>query len=179
MKTELVTFLFFFYFRLKANLKVCAVKAPGFGDNRKATLKDIAVATGGQVFNDESMSLKIEDCQESDFGMVEEIKITKDDTLILGGKGSKEAVQARCDEIQFNIDNSDSQYEQEKLAERKARLGDGIASIRVGGLSEVEIGEKKDRVTDALCATRCAVEGGIVPGGGTALSKVFINTKQF
>ena len=115
------------------------------------------------------MSLKLEDVRESDFGMVEEIKITKDDTLILGGKGDKNQIEARCEEIAFNIENSDSTYEQEKLAERKARLSDGIATIRCGGLSEVELGEKKDRMTDALCATRCAVEGGIVPGGGTAL----------
>lgn len=121
------------------------------------------------MFNEESENFKLEDVLETDLGLVEEIKITKDDTLILGGKGTKESIQARCEEIQFNIDSSDSQYEQEKLSERKARLGDGIASIRVGGLSEVEMGEKKDRVTDALCATRCAVEEGIVPGGGCAL----------
>lgn len=155
--------------RLKAQLKVAAVKAPGFGDNRKAVLQDLAVASGGTVFGEEAPLPKLADIQPHHFGQVGEIKITKDDTLILNGKGEADAVAARIAEISEQIEQSGSEYEKEKLAERKARLSDGVATIRVGGLSEVEVGEKKDRVTDALCATRCAVEGGIVPGGGSAL----------
>jgi len=157
--------------RLKAQLKVAAVKAPGFGDNRKAILQDLAVVSGGTVFGEDAPLPKLADIQLHDFGQVGEIKITKDDTLILNGKGAEANVDARIAEINQQIDQSQSEYEKEKLSERKARLSDGVATIRVGGLSEVEVGEKKDRVTDALCATRCAVDGGIVPGGGSALLK--------
>lgn len=157
--------------RLKSQLRVAAVKAPGFGVNRKETLQDIAVASGGTVFGEEAPLPKLEDVQLPQLGQVGEIKITKDDTLILNGKGSQVEIDARIADLQSTIDNSSSEYEKEKLSERKARLSDGVATIRVGGLSEVEVSEKKDRVTDALCATRCAVEGGIVPGGGSALLK--------
>ncbi|CAG2174550.1 unnamed protein product, partial [Oppiella nova] len=155
--------------RLKIGLQIAAVKAPGFGDNRKATLHDMAIATGGQVFGDEANLLKIEDIQPSDLGQIGEIVITKDDTLLLRGKGLKEDIDRRVNQLKDEIDLSNSEYEKEKLAERMARLANGVAVLKVGGSSEVEVNEKKDRVNDALNATRAAVEEGIVPGGGTAL----------
>lgn len=155
--------------RLKVGLQVAAVKAPGFGDNRKATLQDMAVATGGIVFGDEANLIKLEDVQASDLGQVGEVVITKDDTLLLKGKGKKEDIDRRVGQIRDEIELSNSEYEKEKLGERLARLASGVAVLRVGGSSEVEVNEKKDRVNDALNATRAAVEEGIVPGGGTAL----------
>jgi chaperonin GroEL len=155
--------------RLKVGLQVCAVKAPGFGDNRKATMHDFAVATGGLVFGDDANLVKIEDVQLHDFGQVDEVIITKDDTLLLRGKGKKEDIQRRVDQIKDEIELSTSEYEKEKLSERLAKLANGVAVVKVGGSSEVEVNEKKDRVTDALNATRAAVEEGIVPGGGVAL----------
>ncbi|VDK71239.1 unnamed protein product [Litomosoides sigmodontis] len=155
--------------RLKVGLQVAAVKAPGFGDNRKNTLKDMAIATGGTVFGDDANLLKIEDVQISDLGEAEEILITKDDTLILRGKGKSEDVEKRIAMIEDELEQSTSEYEKEKLNERLAKLSKGVAVLKVGGASEVEVSEKKDRVTDALNATRAAVEEGIVPGGGVAL----------
>jgi len=155
--------------RLKVGLQVCAVKAPGFGDNRKNTLKDMAIATGATVFGEEASLIKLEDIQINDFGEAEEVSITKDDTLILRGKGSSEDVDKRIGQITEELDSSTSDYEKEKLNERLAKLSKGVALLKVGGSSEVEVNEKKDRVTDALCATRAAVEEGIVPGGGVAL----------
>lgn len=155
--------------RLKVSLQVAAVKAPGFGDNRKATLQDLAVATGALVFGDEANLVKLEDVQASDLGQAGEVLITKDDTLLLKGKGKKEDVDRRVAQIRDEIELSNSEYEKEKLGERLARLASGVAVLRVGGSSEVEVNEKKDRVNDALNATRAAVEEGIVPGGGTAL----------
>lgn len=155
--------------RLKVGLQVAAVKAPGFGDNRKATLQDMAVATGGLVFGDEANLVKLEDVQAGDLGQAGEVVITKDDTLVLKGKGKKEDVDRRVAQIRDEIELSNSDYEKEKLGERLARLASGVAVLRVGGSSEVEVNEKKDRVNDALNATRAAVEEGIVPGGGTAL----------
>mgnify|MGYP005985796297 CR=1 FL=1 len=155
--------------RLRIGLQVAAVKAPGFGDNRNATLQDMAIATGGIVFGDEANIVKLEDVQLSDLGQVGEIVITKDDTLILKGKGKKDDITKRADQIKDQIENTTSEYEKEKLQERLARLASGVALLKVGGSSEVEVNEKKDRVTDALNATRAAVEEGIVPGGGTAL----------
>uniref|UniRef100_A0A023GNE6 Putative chaperonin subunit ixodes scapularis chaperonin subunit n=1 Tax=Amblyomma triste TaxID=251400 RepID=A0A023GNE6_AMBTT len=155
--------------RLKVGLQVAAVKAPGFGDNRKATLQDLAVATGALVFGDEANLVKLEDVQASDLGQAGEVVITKDDTLLLKGKGKKEDVDRRVAQIRDEIELSNSEYEKEKLGERLARLASGVAVLRVGGSSEVEVNEKKDRVNDALNATRAAVEEGIVPGGGTAL----------
>merc|ERR1711892_696931 len=155
--------------RLKGGLKVVAVKAPGFGDNRKNTIKDMAIATGATVFGDEAMDVKLDQIQMHDFGEVGEVVATKDDTLMLNGKGSSADIEQRVIQIDDAIENSNSEYEKEKLAERKARLAGGVAVVRVGGSSEVEVGEKKDRVDDALCATRAAVEEGIVPGGGVAL----------
>jgi chaperonin GroEL len=155
--------------RIKVGLQVCAVKAPGFGDNRKNTLKDMAIATGGTVFGDESSLVKLEEIQPSDFGEADEVTITKEDTLILRGKGSPQDVEKRVEQLAFEIENSTSEYEKEKLNERLAKLSKGVAVLKIGGASEVEVNEKKDRVTDALCATRAAVEEGIVPGGGVAL----------
>lgn len=151
--------------RLKIGLQVAAVKAPGFGDNRKSTLHDMAISTGGIVFGDDANLVKIEDCQLSDLGQVGEIIITKDDTLMLKGKGQKEDIDRRADQIRDQITDTTSDYEKEKLQERLARLASGVAVLRVGGSSEVEVNEKKDRVHDALNATRAAVEEGIVPGG--------------
>ncbi|RWS17364.1 chaperonin subunit-like protein [Dinothrombium tinctorium] len=155
--------------RLKIGLQVCAVKAPGFGDNRKATLHDIAIATGGTVFGDDANFTKLEDVQISDLGEVGEATITKDDTLLLKGKGHKNDIDRRVEQIRDEIENTNSEYEKEKLSERLARLASGVALLKIGGSSEVEVNEKKDRVNDALNATRAAVEEGIVPGGGIAL----------
>ncbi|OQR68466.1 heat shock protein 60-like, partial [Tropilaelaps mercedesae] len=155
--------------RLKVGLQVVAVKAPGFGDNRKNTLHDMAVSSGGIVFGDEANLVKMEDIQMTDFGQIGEVTITKDDTLFLRGKGQKADIERRINQIKDEIELSTSEYEKEKLSERLARLSSGVALLKVGGSSEVEVTEKKDRVNDALCATRAAVEEGIVPGGGTAL----------
>jgi chaperonin GroEL len=155
--------------RLKIGLQVAAVKAPGFGDNRKSTLSDMAIATGGIIFGDDANLVKIEDIQLSDFGQVGEVVITKDDTLLLKGKGDKSNVDQRAQQIRDQITDTTSEYEKEKLQERLARLSSGVAVLKIGGSSEVEVNEKKDRVNDALCATRAAVEEGIVAGGGTAL----------
>lgn len=151
--------------RLKIGLQVAAVKAPGFGDNRKATLQDMAILTGGIVFGDDANLVKLENVQLCDLGEVGEVVITKDDTLILKGKGKKVDIDHRADVIRDQIANTTSDYEKEKLQERLARLASGVAVLRVGGSSEVEVNEKKDRVHDALNATRAAVEEGIVPGG--------------
>jgi chaperonin GroEL len=154
--------------KLRAGLKICAVKAPGFGDNRKANLQDIAELTGGTVIS-EDIGLKLETTTMDHLGRAKKVSVSKDDTLIMHGAGSKEALQERCDMIREMIESTSSEYEKEKLQERLAKLSGGIAVIKVGGASEVEMGEKKDRITDALCATRAAVLEGIVPGGGTAL----------
>lgn len=151
--------------RLKIGLQVAAVKAPGFGDNRKATLQDMAILTGGIVFGDDANLIKLENIQLCDLGEVGEVVITKDDTLFLKGKGKKNDIDHRADVIRDQILNTTSDYEKEKLQERLARLASGVAVLRVGGSSEVEVNEKKDRVHDALNATRAAVEEGIVPGG--------------
>merc|ERR1711992_116205 len=155
--------------RLKIGLQVAAVKAPGFGDNRKNTLADMAVATGGMVFGEEGSDLKIEDVQLHDLGQVGEVTITKDDTLLLKGKGNEKDIDIRVDQIREAIEDTSSEYEKEKMQERMARLSSGVAVLKIGGASEVEMNEKKDRVNDALCATRAAIEEGIVPGGGVAL----------
>ncbi|XP_066541983.1 60 kDa heat shock protein, mitochondrial [Hoplias malabaricus] len=155
--------------RLKVGLQVVAVKAPGFGDNRKNQLHDMAIATGGVVFGDEATGLAVEDIQAHDFGRVGEVVVTKDDTMILKGKGDSAAIEKRVAEIAEQLENTTSDYEKEKLNERLAKLSDGVAVLKVGGTSDVEVNEKKDRVTDALNATRAAVEEGIVLGGGCAL----------
>ncbi|KAJ1557947.1 chaperonin, partial [Nowakowskiella sp. JEL0078] len=165
--------------KLRGQLQVAAVKAPGFGDNRKAILHDMAVLTGATVFSDD-VSLKLEKATLEDLGTAEQATITKDDTIFLNGGGNKEALVARAEEIRNFITTTTSEYEKEKLQERLAKLSGGVAVIKVGGASEVEVGEKKDRIVDALNATRAAVEEGIVPGGGTALlkaSKILFNAK--
>lgn len=157
--------------KLRGQVKVCAVKAPGFGDNRKNTIGDIAVLTGGTVFTEE-LDLKPEQCTIENLGSCDSITVTKEDTVILNGSGPKEAIQERIEQIKGSIDiTTTNSYEKEKLQERLAKLSGGVAVIRVGGASEVEVGEKKDRYDDALNATRAAVEEGILPGGGTALVK--------
>ena len=155
--------------RLKIGLQVAAVKAPGFGDNRKNTIQDMAISTGGMVFGTEGVDVKLEDIQVQDFGQIGEVVITKDDTLMLKGKGSQKEIDSRVEQIKASIEESSSEYEKEKMQERMARLCSGVAVLKIGGSSEVEVNEKKDRVNDALCATRAAIEEGIVPGGGTAL----------
>ena len=157
--------------KLRGQLQVCAVKAPGFGDNRKSILGDIAILTGGTVFTDE-LDLKLEKVTPDLLGSTGSITITKEDTILLNGEGSKESIAQRCEQIRAaKEDPATSEYEKEKLQERLAKLSGGVAVIKVGGSSEVEVGEKKDRFQDALAATRAAVQEGIVPGGGVALLK--------
>jgi len=154
--------------KLRAGIKVCAVKAPGFGDNRKATMQDLAILTGGTVVSEET-GMKLEDVQPHHLGSCKKLTVTKNDTVVLDGAGEKDSIQERCELIRASIETTKSDYEREKLQERLAKLSGGVAVIKVGGASEVEVGEKKDRVVDALNATRAAVEEGIVPGGGKAL----------
>lgn len=155
--------------RIRAQLQICAVKAPGFGDNRKNTLQDMAVLTGGYVFGASGNDHKLEEASFEHLGKVGEYQSTKDDTLMLNGGGDTTLIQQRVDEIKMLIAESNSDYEKEKLGERLARLAGGVAVLKVGGSSDIEVGEKKDRITDALNATRAAIAEGIVPGGGTAL----------
>jgi chaperonin GroEL len=154
--------------KLRGMLNVLAVKAPGFGDRRKAMLQDIAIITGGQVITEE-MGRKLETVQISDLGRADKVVSNKEDTTIVGGKGDEKQIRGRIEQIRVEIDNSTSDYDREKLQERLAKLAGGVAIIRVGAATEVELKEKKHRVEDALSATRAAVEEGIVPGGGVAL----------
>jgi len=154
--------------KIRGALKVAAVKAPGFGDRRKAMLQDIAILTGGQVISEET-GLKLENATLEDLGRAEKITVDKDNTTIVNGTGSKEAIQARIGEIKAQIDKTTSDYDREKLQERLAKLAGGVAVLYIGAATEMEMKEKKDRVDDALHATRAAVEEGIVPGGGVAL----------
>ncbi|HET8654220.1 MAG TPA: chaperonin GroEL [Longimicrobiaceae bacterium] len=154
--------------KLRGTLKVCAVKAPGFGDRRKAMLQDISVLTGGQVVSEE-VGFKLENAVLSDLGRAKRIVVDKDNTTIVDGAGAEEAIQGRIKEIRAAIDKSTSDYDREKLQERLAKLAGGVAVINVGAATETEMKEKKARVEDALHATRAAVEEGIVPGGGVAL----------
>lgn len=149
-------------------MQVSAVKAPGFGDSRKTNLQDLAVLTGGTVISEE-VGLKLENLELSQLGSAKRVESTPDDTIILDGAGSPEAIKERCEQIKNQIPNTTSEYEKDKLQQRLAKLSGGVAVLKVGGASEVEVGEKKDRITDALNATRAAVEEGIVPGGGVAL----------
>ena len=160
--------------KLRAGIKVCAVKAPGFGDNRKATMQDLAILTGGTVVSEE-VGMKLEEVQPEHLGTAKKVKITKNDTIVLDGAGEKAAIDERCELIRTSVEATKSEYEAEKLQERLAKLSGGVAVIKVGGASEVEVSEKKDRVVDALNATRAAVEEGIVPGGGKAL--LYCSTK--
>ena len=154
--------------KLRGGLKVAAVKAPGFGDRRKAMLEDLAIVTGGQVVT-EDIGIKLENVKLDMLGTAKRVRISKDETTIIDGAGAKEAIQARVAQIKGQIEETTSDYDREKLQERLAKLAGGVAVIRVGGATEVEVKEKKDRVDDALNATRAAVEEGIVPGGGVAL----------
>ena len=153
--------------RLRSQLKICAVKAPGFGDRRKEMLEDIAVLTGGVVISEEK-GLKLEQATIEMLGSAEKVTITKDNTTIVNGSGDKENIKERCEQIKAQIASTKSDYDREKLQERLAKLSGGVAVLYVGAASEVEMKEKKDRVDDALRATRAAVEEGIVPGGGVA-----------
>ncbi|MBI1330441.1 MAG: chaperonin GroEL [Alphaproteobacteria bacterium] len=154
--------------KLRGGLKVAAVKAPGFGDRRKAMLEDIAIVTGGQVIS-EDLGIKLENVKLNMLGTAKKVRITKDDTTVIDGSGKKADIQARVGQIKQQIEETTSDYDKEKLQERLAKLAGGVAVIRVGGSTEVEVKERKDRVDDALNATKAAVEEGIVPGGGTAL----------
>ncbi len=154
--------------RIRSGLKVCAVKAPGFGDRRKAILQDLAILTGGQVISEE-LGLKLENTTIDMLGTAKRVIISKDDTTIIDGNGDKEQIEARKVQIKKEIEKTTSEYDKEKLKERLGKLSGGVAVLRVGGASEVEVKEKKDRIDDALNATRAAVKEGVVAGGGTAL----------
>ena len=153
---------------MRGIVKVCAVKAPGFGDRRKAMLEDIAILTGGTVISEE-MGMQLEKATLDQLGQAKKIQVTKENTTIVDGAGSSEGIQGRIASIRAQIEESSSDYDREKLQERVAKLAGGVAVIKVGAATEVEMKEKKARVEDALHATRAAVEEGVVPGGGTAL----------
>lgn len=154
--------------KLRGGLRIAAVKAPGFGDRRKAMLEDIATLTGGQFISEE-LGIKLDAININMLGSAKRIVVSKDDTVIVDGAGKSDDIQARCSQIRQQIEHTDSDYDREKLQERLAKLAGGVAIIRVGGATEVEVKEKKDRVEDAMHATRAAVAEGIVPGGGVAL----------
>ena len=154
--------------KLRGGLKVAAVKAPGFGDRRKAMLEDIAIVTGGQVVS-EDLGIKLENVKTNMLGTAKKVRIDKDNTTIIDGAGKKSEISARVNQIKQQIEETTSDYDKEKLQERLAKLAGGVAVIRVGGATEMEVKEKKDRVDDALNATKAAVEEGILPGGGAAL----------
>ncbi|HCI08440.1 chaperonin GroEL [bacterium] len=154
--------------KLRGGLKIAAVKAPGFGDRRKAMLQDIAILTGGQVISEE-LGMKLESATMDMLGTAKRVNITKDETTIIDGNGDKAEIEARVTQIRQQIEETDSDYDREKLQERVAKLAGGVAVIRVGGMTETEVKERKDRVDDALNATRAAVQEGIVVGGGVAL----------
>ncbi|MBL3609680.1 chaperonin GroEL [Rhodovulum sulfidophilum] len=154
--------------KLRGGLKIAAVKAPGFGDRRKAMLQDIAILTGGQVIS-EDLGMKLENVTMDMLGQAKKVSITKDETTIIDGHGDKAEIEARVSQIRQNIEETSSDYDREKLQERVAKLAGGVAVIRVGGLTEVEVKERKDRVDDALNATRAAVQEGVIVGGGVAL----------
>lgn len=154
--------------KLRGGLKVAAVKSPGFGDNRRNTMQDIAIATGA-TFLSEDVGQSLDGADISVLGSAKQIIISKDDTIIMGGAGTSEDVTERVDAIVASMENTTSEYDREKLQERMGRLTGGVAVIKVGGASEVEVSELKDRIQDALCATRAASEEGVVVGGGSAL----------
>lgn len=170
--------------KLKGHLNVVAVKAPAFGDRRKAMLEDIAILTGGQLITDE-LGKTLENMTVEDFGHADKVKVTKEETTVINGKGDSKAIKARVAMIQKEIETTSSDYDKEKLAERLAKLSGGVAVLEVGAASEVEQKEKKDRIDDALQATRAAIEEGVVPGGGVALinaskalSKVKVDNRE-
>jgi len=153
---------------IRGIVKVCAVKAPGFGDRRKAMLEDMATLTGGTVISEE-VGLSLEKATIKDLGMAKKIQVSKDNSTIIDGHGDKKAIEARIKQIKAQLEDTSSDYDREKLQERVAKLAGGVAVIKVGAATEVEMKEKKARVEDALHATRAAVEEGVVPGGGVAL----------
>jgi chaperonin GroEL len=159
--------------KLRGGLKIAAVKAPGFGDRRKAMLEDIAILTGGQVIS-EDIGIKLENVTLEMLGRVKKVTITKENTILVDGAGKKLEIEGRVAQIKAQIEETTSDYDKEKLQERLAKLSGGVAVIRVGGATEIEVKEKKDRIDDALNATRAAVQEGIVPGGGTALLRASI-----
>src|ERR687893_1138668 len=163
--------------KLRGGLKIAAVKAPGFGDRRKAMLEDIAILTGGTAIS-EDLGIKLENVRLNMLGRAKKVVIEKENTTIVDGAGSKEDIQARVQQIKAQIEETTSDYDREKLQERLAKLAGGVAVVRVGGSTEVEVKEKKDRVDDALHATRAAVEEGIVPGGGVALLRARVAVKK-
>jgi len=163
--------------KIRGSLKVAAVKAPGFGDRRKAMLEDLAILTGGTVISEER-GYKLENADLADLGECEKITIDKDNTTIVNGSGKKDDIKARVSQIKAQIENTTSDYDKEKLQERLAKLAGGVAVLYVGASSEVEMKEKKDRVDDALHATRAAVEEGIVPGGGVAFIRALSSIEK-
>ena len=154
--------------KLRGGVKICAVKAPGFGDNRRANLQDIAILTGGTVVS-EDLGHKLENVDLDMLGAAKKVTVSKDDTIMLDGAGESSAIEERCEQLREAMTETTSDYDREKMQERLAKLSGGVAVLKVGGASEVEVGEKKDRVVDALNATKAAVDEGIVPGGGSAL----------
>jgi chaperonin GroEL len=154
--------------KLRGGLKIAAVKAPGFGDRRKAMLQDIAILTGGQLIS-EDLGMKLENVTIDMLGTAKKIQVTKDETTVIDGQGAKVEIEARVSQIRQQIEETTSDYDREKLQERVAKLAGGVAVIRVGGMTEVEVKERKDRVDDALNSTRAAVQEGVVVGGGVAL----------
>ena len=157
--------------RLRGILNICAVKAPGFGDRRKAMLGDIAVLTGGSVLS-EDLGVKLENIEVSQLGSAKQVKVDKDSTTIIQGSGKRSDIEKRIDQLRRQIEGTDSEYDREKYQERLAKISGGVALINVGAATEAEMKEKKARIEDALHATRAAAEEGIVPGGGTALLRV-------
>ena len=155
--------------KLRGGLKVAAVKAPGFGDRRKAMLEDIAIVSGGQVIS-QDLGIKLENVTLDMLGRAKRVRIDKENTTIIDGAGTKDDIDGRVNQIKAQIEETTSDYDKEKLQERLAKLAGGVAVIRVGGNSEVEVKERKDRVDDAMHATKAAVEEGVVPGGGVACS---------
>ncbi|KVH91053.1 Chaperonin Cpn60 [Cynara cardunculus var. scolymus] len=149
-------------------IQVCAIKAPGFGENRKANLEDLATLTGGQLITEE-LGMNLDNLELEMLGSCKKVTVSKDDTVVLDGAGAKKSIEERCEQIRSAIESSTSDYDKEKFQERLAKLSGGVAVLKIGGASDSEVGEKKDRVTDALNATKAAVEEGIVPGGGVAL----------
>ncbi len=160
--------------KLRGGLKCCAVKAPGFGDRRKAMLEDIAILTNGQVIS-EDLGMKLEDIKPEYLGSAKRVIVDKDNTTIVDGAGEKSNIESRCNQIKKQIENSTSDYDKEKLQERLAKLSGGVAVVKIGGATEIEVKERKDRVDDALNATRAAIEEGIIAGGGIALLNASMN----
>src|SRR5205814_8836489 len=154
--------------KLRGGLKVAAVKAPGFGDRRKAMLEDLAILTGGQAIS-EDLGIKLENVTLDMLGRAKKVRIEEENTTIIDGAGNKADIAGRCTQLRAQIEETTSDYDREKLQERLAKLAGGVAVIRVGGATEVEVKERKDRVDDAMHAPRAAVEEGILPGGGVAL----------